>query len=315
MTTTNDVHKNIIVIGSIGYDEKIKIDKMPEIGKTEIGNYEIVFGGKGNIEAVACARTDGETIFLGAVGDKDYETFKKHFEEENITPILRKVKGVQSHYATILVDKEGKHRIIFDPRAGFYVDRELIDDNLEFINKASFILLQLEISFDTVEYIIDKFKNEKNIILRPSPITQLERLKKLIKNVNYLILNEVELGLISGEETKTQQQIEDASDKLMRLYQPKNVIVSLLDKGWLLRNKSEKKIFPFYDVDKIIDKVGSMDCFIGVFASYLSRNYDINDAIKYANLASRICACRVGTIPSLPYIHDIMSYKQKIENW
>jgi ribokinase len=219
MTTINVVHKNIIIIGSIGYDEKIKIDKMPEIGKTEIGNYEIDFGGKGNIKAVACARTDGETIFLGAVGDKDYETFIKHFMQE------------------------GKHRIIAYPRAGFDVDRELIDDNLEYINKASFILLQLEISFETVEYIIDKFKNEKNIILRPSPITQLERLKKLIKNVNYLILNEVELGLILEEETKTQQLIEDTSDKLMRLYQPKNVIVSLLDKGWLLRNKSEKKLF------------------------------------------------------------------------
>ena len=125
-------------------------------------------------------------------------------------------------------------------------------------------MLQLEIVFDTVEYIIDKFKNEKTIILRPSPVTQLERLKKLIKNVNYLILNEVELGLISREETKTQQQIEDASDKLMRLYLPKNIIVSLLDKGWLLRNKNEKKIFPPYDVGNIIEKVGHMDCFIGV---------------------------------------------------
>jgi sugar/nucleoside kinase (ribokinase family) len=92
MTTANDVHKKIIVIGSIGYDEKIIIDHLPEIGKTEIGNYEMVFGGKGNIQAVACARTDGETIFLGAVGDKDYETFKKHFEENYITSILRKVK-------------------------------------------------------------------------------------------------------------------------------------------------------------------------------------------------------------------------------
>ena len=79
-----------------------------------------------------------------------------------------------------------------------------------------------------------------------------------------MILNEVELVLISGEETKTQQQIEDASDKLMRLYLPKNIIVSLLDKGWLLMNKNGKKIFPPYDVGNIIEKVGHMDCFIGV---------------------------------------------------
>ena len=58
-----------------------------------------------------------------------------------------------------------------------------------------------------------------------------------------------------------------------------------------------------------------MDCFIGVFASYLSRKLDTNEAIKYANLASRICSCRAGTIPSLPHIHDLMSYKQRIQNW
>ena len=243
MTTINVVHKNIIIIGSIGYDEKITLDEIPEIGKTKTVNIDYGLGGKGNIEAVACARTEGDTIFFGACGERDYENYKKHFESEHITAKLKKVTNIPSHTACILIDNEGKHRIIAYPRAGFDVDRELNDDNLEYINKASFILLQLEISFETVEYIIDKFKNEKNIILRPSPITQLERLKKLIKNVNYLILNEVELGLILEEETKTQPLIEDTSDKLMRLYQPKNVIVSLLDKGWLLRNKSEKKLF------------------------------------------------------------------------
>ena len=58
-----------------------------------------------------------------------------------------------------------------------------------------------------------------------------------------------------------------------------------------------------------------MDCFIGVFASYLSRKNNVDEVIKYANLASRICCCKAGTIPSLPYIHDLMSFKQRIKKW
>ena len=207
-----------MVIGSIGYDQKIFLDEMPEIGSTKIGNIEISLGGKGNIEAVACARAGEETIFLGAVGNNDYGNLLKHFEDNNVTALLKKVKNIPSHTACILIDKDRNHRIISDPRASYFVDQNLIQLNKETIDRSSYILLQLEISFETVEYIIEQYKNsKKTIILRPSPPNEIERLKKLIKNVNYLILNESELGLISGDETKTPEQIEIACEKIMKL--------------------------------------------------------------------------------------------------
>ena len=167
---------------------------MPEVGSTQLGNIQISLGGKGNIEAVACAKTEGETIFLGAVGDRDYENLRRHFEENKIIPKLKKVDNTPSHTALILIDREGKHRIIADPGASFDVDKKLIIENKESINSSSFILLQLEISFDTVKYIIEEYRNKKTIILRPSPVpvSELEKLRKLIKDINYLILNEGE---------------------------------------------------------------------------------------------------------------------------
>ena len=311
-----DEQSKIVVIGSIGNDEKIYLDEIPDVGKTKIGNIEFGLGGKGNIEAVACARAEGETTFIGAVGERDYENFMKHFEQENITPLLKSVKNVPSHTACILIDKEGKHRIIADPRAGFYVDKKFIHNNFEIINKANFILLQLEINFQTVEYVIENFKNEKNIILRPSPISHLDKLRKMIKNISYLISNEVELSQISGEEIKTKEQIETACDKVMKLYKPKNIIVPLFNDGWLLWNEKGKKIFNSYDVGPIVDKVGSMDCFIGVFASFLSKdNNEVDEAIKFANLAYSICCTKEGTIPSLPSYHDLMITRNKIHDW
>ena len=310
-----DEQSKIVVIGSIGNDEKIYLDEIPDVGKTKIGNIEFGLGGKGNIEAVACARAEGETTFLGAVGERDYENFMKHFEQENITPLLKSVKNVPSHTACILIDKEGKHRIVVDPRAGNSLDKNFIKKNIEIINKSTFILLQLEINFQTVEYVIENFKNEKNIILRPSPISHLEKLRKIIKNISYLISNEIELSQISGEEIKTKEQIETACDKVMKLYKPKNIIVPLFNDGWLLWNEKGKKNFNSYDVGPIVDKVGSMDCFIGVFASFLCKNYEVDEAIKYAILASSICCTKEGTISSLPSLPEIMRKKNKIKNW
>ena len=131
-----------------------------------------------------------------------------------------------------------------------------------------------------------------------------------------MILNEGELGKISGEETKTKEQIEAACEKIIKSYKPINVIVPLFDKGWLLWNQEKgKKIFGPYFVGNIIDKVGSMDCFIGVFASFLSKDNDIDEAIKYANLASNISSTREGTIKSLPNYHDLIVSKNQIQNW
>ena len=310
--------KKVIVIGSVGYDEKILLDEIPDIGRTKLANIEIGLGGKGNIEAVACARTDGETIFLGAVGEKDYDNLYKHFVDNSITPILKKVNKIPSHTACILIDKEKKHRIIADPRASLHVNKNLINQYKEIINSASFILLQLEIDFQTVEHIITEYKGKKIIILRPSPLSdnKIERVRKLINNLNYLILNEGELSLISGEETKTQEQIEAACEKIIKSYKPINVIVPLLDKGWLLWNKEKgKKTFHAYDIGKVVDKVGFMDCFIGVFASFLSNDEYVDEAIKYANLASNISSTREGTIPSLPNYHDLIVSKDQIPNW
>ena len=313
--TENPDESKIVVIGSIGNDEKIILDEIPEIGKTKTVNIDYGLGGKGNIEAVACARTDGDTIFIGACGERDYANYMKHFENENITAKLKMVTNVPSHTACILIDKEGKHRIVVDPRAGNSLDKNFIKKNIEIINKSSFILLQLEINFQTVEYVIENFKNEKNIILRPSPISHLDKLRKMIKNISYLISNEVELSQISGEEIKTKEQIETACDKVMKLYKPKNIIVPLFNDGWLLWNEKGKKIFNSYDVGPIVDKVGSMDCFIGVFASFLSRDYDVDESIKYAILAYNYCCTKEGTLSSLPKSGFLMNLSSKLSNW
>ena len=66
--------------------------------------------------------------------------------------------------------------------------------NENLFEKSNIILLQLEINFETVEYIINKYKDKKLIILLPSPVKNIERLKVLIKKVDYLILNEVQLA-------------------------------------------------------------------------------------------------------------------------
>ena len=135
---------------------------------------------------------------MGSVGDKDHLIFQKHLEDNNVFPVFKIVKNIPSHTASILIEKDGKNRIIIDPRASYHIDKNLIDMNENLFEKS-------------------------NIILLPSPVKNIERLKVLIKKVDYLILNEIQLAKISGKSTNSLDEIEIACDEIKN--GTKNIIV------------------------------------------------------------------------------------------
>ena len=148
----------------------------------------------------------------------------------------------------------------------------------------------------------------------PSPVKNIERLKVLIKKVDYLILNEVQLAKISGKSTNSLDEIEIACDEIKN--GTKNIMVFSLEKGCFLFDENGKKTkFTPYNIGQPKDYLGVMDCFIGVFASFFSKEGKVNEAIKYAMLASKISSTIEGAIPSYPTLDEIIKKKNNLETW
>ena len=315
-----DDYKKVLVIGSIGMDQTILMKQAPKSGEAELADIKDCPGGKGNNEAVACARAGGETAFIGVVGDDYAQKLKKSLEDDNITPLLLTKKNIESHKAVIMVGNNGISQTLIKPGADDYLDINQIENNIKYIEYAEIIIFNLEIPLKTVSYAINKCAQKKKIIiLRPSFISkkrQEELSEDLIKKVNYLIVNESELSSISGMPTNSEDQTELACKKLMEK-KPKNLIVILKNKGCILWNREvgKKKYDSYYNESEIVDFTGAVDCFIGVFAAYLSKKYSLDEAIKYANLAVSYCVKRVGTIISFPKLKDINDEKAKVKNW
>lgn len=219
-----------------------------------------------------------------------------------------------------MVEDNGISKTLIKPGADDYLDINQIDKNIKFIENSEIIIFNLEIPLNTVSYAISKCNQEKNIIiLRPSFISkkrQQELSVELIKKINYLIVNESELAAITNMPTNSYDQTELACIKLMEK-EPQNLIVVLKNKGCILWNKEvgKKKYDSYYNENDIVDFTGAVDCFIGVFAAYLSNKYKLDDAIKYANLAVSICIKKVGTIASYPKLEEINDEKEKVQNW
>ena len=73
----------------------------------------------------------------------------------------------------------------------------------------------------------------------------------------------------------------------------KHVLVTLGSKGVLLVNHKTEQIFPAKKV-KAVDTTAAGDCFNGAFAAALQEGYSIEEAIRFANLASSIAVTRKG---------------------
>ena len=316
-------YKAILIIGSIGIDQIINMDEIPQLGAVKEGELETIPGGKGNLEAIACGKAGGDVEIIGVIGDDYKETIQKTLENNNVNHILTVLKGVKTHYANIVIGKEGNNRIAINSGADAYFHNNIIDQNIDYIENARIIIFQLEIPLKTVKYAIDVcYQKRKVIILRPSIISDKNNKNKVdlsedtIKKVTYLITNESELSKISNMPTSNEKEIDEASKKIMDMG-AQNLIVILVKKGGcLLWKKGEKKeTYNSYYKEKIVDGTGASDCFIGVFAAFLSKNTELDEAIRYANLATSICVSKEGTIGTFPKLEELNREKEKINNW
>ena len=52
-----------------------------------------------------------------------------------------------------------------------------------------------------------------------------------------------------------------------------------------------------------------------MFATYLSKGFNVEKAIRYANLAANISVTRVGAVPSLPNEKEIEDKKKSIKDF
>lgn len=184
----------IVVVGSINMDIMVKTNKNPDIGETILGeSIRYSPGGKGANQAIYCSKLGAEVSFIGSVGDDKFgKTMIDNLENKNVDVSgVKKIKGIASGTA-IVNTVDNNNSIIVIKGANEFVGTVDIDNNLNLIEQADVVLLQLEIPTDTVLYVA-KLAHElnKTVILNPAPALSLP--KEIYKYIDYLTPNETEL--------------------------------------------------------------------------------------------------------------------------
>lgn len=301
--------KKIAVVGSNMVDLITYVVRMPDRGETiEAPNFEMGCGGKGANQAVAAAKLGAEVMMVTKVGDDIFgDNTIRNFKSFGIdSRHVAKVPGTSSGVAPIFVEPSGENSILIVKGANAQLLPADIDRIADDLKTCDLILMQLEISLETVYHTIDfGARHGIEVLLNPAPAcADLDTVR--ISKATFLVPNETELAILSGLPVDGEGQIEQAARALIARG-VKTVIVTMGGRGALLVTAEKCVKIPPVSV-RPKDTTGAGDAFIGSFAHYYTATRDVEEALRKAALYAADSITRLGTQKSYPSLQEFETF-------
>ena len=295
--------KKIVVIGSANLDLVASVDHLPVPGETVLGNsLTKTPGGKGANQAVAASKLGGEVSFVGCVGsDQEGEILQSSLESANVQcDFLVSSTEAATGTAMIGVDGEGNNSIIVNPGANSVLTKEDIIAAQEIVGSAQVVLMQLEIPSNCLEVAVEIANGIT--ILNPAPVVDIS--KELLKKIDVLIPNRIELGHLSNKESfNSLGEVETAAKSL----DIETVIVTLGSEGALLVSDDQTELVSSPVVESV-DTTGAGDAFCGSLAESLSKGLSFLESVEQSVIAGALSTTNHGAQISMPTRSEIDSF-------
>jgi ribokinase len=277
-------------------------------GETITGKFFMqAMGGKGANQALAAHRANGDVCFVTCLGsDANGKNALQYYAAEGLDVSLAlEVDDEPTGTAMILVNDEGENIIVITPGANHRLSPAYVSNLSDEISKASMVMLQMEIPFDTVKTVCELAKKSKTpVLLNVAPARKID--SSLIKLVDILVVNETEIETICG------QRIDDIGEEgvidMILSMGASTVILTLGKKGCIVKSETIHEHIAAFEVDTI-DSTAAGDTFCGALVAQLSQGVDIVEAIRFATAAAALCVTRIGAQPSIPKEGDIRNFQ------
>jgi ribokinase len=245
---------------------------------------------------------------FGAVGQDVFaEKLLKTLKESNVeTDAIHVCEDAGTGVAHIWVDAKGENAIAIIAGANGKVDREYVDNAISRLTVAPWLLLQLETPLETLAYLLEQLPPyTPKIILDPAPAQSLDVLPT--QRIRLITPNEHELHWFTGLSTKTDADIQLASEKLIESTGVQAVLCKAGSRGAYYFDGNQLIRYPAFEVE-VVDSTAAGDAFNGALAVALSEGKVMDSAIRFANAAGALCVTAQGAQQSIPLRKDVEAY-------
>lgn len=283
----------IAVIGLSGESIFMKMDHFNNEGETVFADtYHVEYGGKGYNQAVAAKRFGTNVSFLTVCGDDEIaKKVKLSLDKEGINYKVITKENAKSASACILIDKQGRNRVIVYPGISSQMTKEDVYSFEEEIKSSKYLLLQLETSDEALVTAIE-LANKHNtlVILNPAPAKYLP--ESVLNSVYLLTPNEQEACVLFNGKDISKVNFE-------------NVIITKGEDGVILKEKSSIFNFPAMKVTPL-NTTGAGDTFNGILAASLVSGYSMEESVKIASVGASLSVTKEFVIDSIPYKEQVI---------
>jgi ribokinase len=294
----------VFVAGSINMDVVATAERHPKIGETVAGKEVLYFpGGKGANQAVAAAKQGVLTTLIGRLGEDAFGRHLRTFLAAQSIDLgsVKDTADARTGTAIITV-ANSDNTIVVIPGANARVDAA--DVAAASFARGDIAVSQFEIPLPAITAFFQRARAAgATTILNPAPARAVG--PELLGLVDILVLNETELGVLTGaelgENDEPQYFIEAARPLRAR---GRSIYITLGRRGVLGLVDGEAMLIPGRRVNAV-DTTGAGDCFVGALAAQLALGKSIRDALTYANAAASICVQRMGAAPSMPTAAEV----------
>lgn len=287
------------------------LENFPGENQTVMAKHSaLTIGGKGLNQAVAAARAGGQVTLIGCIGDDVFGGMAQEYLKKNKvdTSCLKKVKGVATGTANILVTDDGDNMIAVAPGANASLSPEDIMGHKELIQSSDILIVQLEVSSETVRTALElAAEGGVATILNPAPA--LKSAAGLVALADIITPNETETRDIVGVYPCDSETAGIAAGKL-REAGAKNIIITMGEGGYFYAADGRESHVPSFKVD-VLDPTGAGDVFNGVLAVALCRGNDPARAAQYAAAAGALSVMKAAAEGAAPTWQEIEEFLQQ----
>ena len=303
--------KGITVIGSSNVDFIMKVARLPRPGETITGGtYMQAFGGKGANSAVAAARAGGSVTFVTVLGDDVFaDKIVGNLRADGVdSSRIFHDTGISTGTALIMLDDKGLNYLTVAPGANYRLTPERATLCGDLIAGSVIVLMQMEIPAETTEAVLRlAAAHGTPVMFNYAPARNLE--VPVSPAMTWLVVNELEAGMLAGREVRSVTDAESASVTLLKRG-PKFVVITLGAEGAFIASAGVGRHIPAFKVDPV-DTTAAGDTFCGALAVATVEGRELLDAARFASAASAISVTRMGAQPSCPRRVEIDSFLEK----
>ena len=294
----------VFVAGSFNMDVVATADRHPKVGETVAGNAVHYFpGGKGANQAVAAAKLGAATTLIGRLGTDAFGKQLRAFLVAQAVDLAYVRDTAEAHTGTAIITvANADNTIVVVPGANALVRPE--DVTAPSLAKGDIAVSQFEIPQATVAAFFKRARVAgATTILNPAPAAVFG--KDLLDLVDILVLNEIELGFLTGTDLRDSDEPARFVEAAQSLLSQDRIICMTLGKRGVLALIEGEALMIAGRAVKAVDTTGAGDCFVGALAAQLAGGKSIRDALDYANAAASVCVQRMGAAPSMPTASEV----------